>query len=72
MKTGGLHIVWMITDVLIGLYTQDEVISGDRPDVLGDQPNMRGPLSYIGHMGQGIRCLHFRSDPERTSKWVCF
>ena len=27
----------MITDVLVGLYTQDEVISGDRPDVLGDR-----------------------------------
>ena len=27
----------MITDDLIGLYTQDKVISGDRPDVLGDR-----------------------------------
>ena len=27
----------MITNVLIGLYTQDKVISGDRPDVLGDR-----------------------------------
>ena len=27
----------MISDILIGLYTQDEVISGDRPDVLGDR-----------------------------------
>ena len=27
----------MITDVLIGLYTQDEVTSGDRLDVLGDR-----------------------------------
>ena len=45
---------------------------GDRPDVLGDRPNMRGPLSRIGHMGRGIRCLRFRSAPERTCKWtVC-
>ena len=33
--------------------------------------DMRGPLSCIGHMGRGIRCLWFRSDPERTSKWMC-
>ena len=71
LKTGGLHIVWIITDVLIGLYIQDKVISGDRPDVLGDRTNMRGPLSCIGHMGRGKRCLRFRSDPERTSKWMC-
>jgi len=41
----------MITDVLIVLYTQDKVISGDRPDVLGDRLDMRGPLSCIGQMG---------------------
>ena len=43
----GLHIVWMIIDVLIGMYTQDKVISGDRPNVLGDRPDMRGPLSCL-------------------------
>ena len=64
VKTGGHHIVWMITDVLIRLYTEDKVISDDRPDVLGDRPDMRGPLSCIGHMGRGIRCLRFRLDPE--------
>ena len=71
LKAGGLHIIWMFTDVMIGLYTLDEVISGDRPDVLGDRPVMRGPLSYIGHTGRGIRCLRFRSDPEWTCKWMC-
>ena len=33
--------------------------------------DMRGPLSCIGHMGLGIRCLRFRSDPEQTCKWMC-
>ena len=32
---------------------------------------MQGPLSCIGHMGQRIRCLRFRSDPERTCEWIC-
>ena len=32
--------------------------------------DMRGPLPCIGHMGRGIRCLRFRSDPERTYKWM--
>merc|ERR1712080_795048 len=70
LKTRDLHIEWIITDVLIGLHTQDKVIRDDHPDVLGDRPDMRGPLSYIGHMGRGIRCLRFRSDPERTCKWM--
>ena len=34
--------------------------------------DMRGPLSCIEHMGRGIRCLRFHSNPERTWKWtVC-
>ena len=37
MNTGGLHIIWMINYVLIGLYTQVKVISGDHLDVLGDR-----------------------------------
>ena len=61
----------MITDVLIGRYTQDKVIRGDHLDVLGDRTDMRGPFSYIGHMGRGLRCLRFRLDPERTYKWMC-
>ena len=59
-------------NVLIRLYTQEKVISVDRPNELGDRPDMRGPLSCIGHMGRGIRCLWFRSDAEWTCRRIVF
>ena len=32
-----LHLVWMVTDVLIGRHPEIWIMSGDRPDVRGDR-----------------------------------
>ena len=36
-KTGDLHLVWMVTEVLIGRHPEIWIMSGDRPDVRGDR-----------------------------------
>ena len=36
-KTGDLHLVWMVTEVLIRRHPEIRIMSGDRPDVRGDR-----------------------------------
>ena len=36
-KTGDLHLVWMVTEVLIGRHPEIWIMSGDRSDVHGDR-----------------------------------
>ena len=36
-KIGDLHLVWMVTDVLIGRHLKIWIMSGDRPGVRGDR-----------------------------------
>ena len=36
-KTGDLHLVWMVTEVLIGRHPEIWIMSGDRPDVHSDR-----------------------------------
>ena len=36
-KTGDLHLVWMVTEVLIGRHPEIWIMSGDRPDVRGNR-----------------------------------
>ena len=36
-KTGDLHLVWMVTEVLIGRHPEIWIMSGDRPDVRVDR-----------------------------------
>ena len=70
-KTNDLHIEWMGCYWCSWLeFLPWKGYSGCRPDVLVDCADMRGPLSCIGHTGWGIRCLWFRSDLERTCKWM--
>ena len=63
-SNGWLLMPW--TDLLPG-----KGYSGSCPDVLVDCPGKRASLFRIGHTGRGLRCLRFRSDPERTCKWMC-